>query len=1466
MVEHIFTRIWIIMKIKNIYATILITGILSAPLSAHAITETTSSSGLKHPGCLQNAAQLNALAARQAENSLYFNKMWIDLIGDPSDTQNTGDAKSRFSGNGWKLSSFNVKGQDFTTPAKWAGLALGRYVNDWILNGNTDSEGAAIAILNHWGSVSSYAPNTSVSETQALYRLLMGINLGYIAHAADMLIHSGSSWSVTDQNKFKNTLRNIWIPYMTADRPVNLNGNFDLAVGWTLMAMAVCLDDKALFDEQVAWTRNGMTNGSLQHYFLPSGQTQESARDQLHAQMGLYFAALAAQIAWNQGIDLFEYNGRSIGRAYEYNAAFYLGRRDLPFQVFPSEMGSNSEHDYNITIATAVAGFLNIYEMVYNHYTQYRGVEMPFVKEVLENHTREEAGGSNNNNYSTLFYYDLDLSADATQRQAPQADVGVNFNDRYYDGNKPGHAIYRINCGNDNQGQLVETSDGRLFNRFRPRFYTNGYSATHNENVTGALHADLYKNYYYCDSSNSSKFRLPATNGEYRVRMHFAEPVYTSQGQRIFNVKCEGWNKIQNLDIFSEAGGKNRALVKEFTQYISDGTIDIEIERPGLVFALEVEPTGTDGPMMQWLDIPEIGIVNQATPLEAHAIDGSGDALTISWAKVSGPGTISFSPSSGKTTSATFSKTGDYTIRVTLDDQNGNTLQRSKTITIKKPSLPAVTGASRSVELNYWWGVSSISDLLQRGDYPGAEHSTALLDVLEYPSQNTDNYCTQIRGYIIAPVTDTYLFDISSDDQSQFWLSTDESPLNKQLIAEITSYANPGNYVNGLQTVPMIAGQKYYFETYHHQGTGGDHFSVRWEVSGYEREPISADYIVAGNIAPTIATLDTPTTVYMGGIDWAETEAFDVDGDSLTYSWTQQAGPGIVSFGSADQPMTTVSYSQNGTYTLRITVSDGKDTSYKDIQVVAETLSSSGNGTLPMANAAYIKSDSKSSFLSTSGSLSLKEGGSNYRRYVLVRIDTSSLIGKVVNTAELTVNVKNASGNTVNLVLYGVTDAMTFQNWNGGSSGNTSWNSVRDNGLIPTIDDTITPNPGKLIYVGSSSIPNGTDGDISVGGSALSKLLQSDRDGMLTLVLVQPSGDNLDLRTPLNATLTYAGGAVTIPGIPAAISGCELWLDGDDLDGDGTAEGLSEAGLSGNSVDAWIDKSGANNNATATSQKAILASNALNGRAAIRFNGADNTSLKFSPINNIRTVFLVLKDTDPNMSSNSRFYLGHDSLYDFHRESIRLLHGSHSAQELRNGSVWIDDTIIDPLNTNLPYNQFCQLTFQSTGNVNAQKVSGDRGIGGRCWLGDIAEVIIYNRVLSASEMTTINNYLQNKWWGTASSSGFSSWASTHGLSGSPTADQDGDGVADFVEYAFDTNPTVKDASSTNLPVLSPSGSNLVYDYSQLRNGLSATVMTSTDLSNWTSSPVNGITVSGSTVTINPAIAGNKRFIKLKITE
>ena len=122
--------------------------------------------------------------------------------------------------------------------------------------------------------------------------------------------------------------------------------------------------------------------------------------------------------------------------------------------------------------------------------------------------------------------------------------------------------------------------------------------------------------------------------------------------------------------------------------------------------------------------------------------------------------------------------------------------------------------------------------------------STELLSTFESPSNTGDNYGARVRGYVQAPVSGQYTFWISSNDNSELWLSTDENPANKRRIASVTGYTNPRQWTKyPSQTSTRInleANRKYYIEALHKEGVGTDHLSVGWQLpDGALERPIA---------------------------------------------------------------------------------------------------------------------------------------------------------------------------------------------------------------------------------------------------------------------------------------------------------------------------------------------------------------------------------------------------------------------------------------------------------------------------------------------------------------------------------------------------------------------------------------------------------------------------------------------------
>src|SRR5206468_2148536 len=155
---------------------------------------------------------------------------------------------------------------------------------------------------------------------------------GYLAFAA----HARSSASYTIQNtgqitswgrgptNFQNqavadsaaAYQNALMWAVTGNR-ANADKARDLLNAWsadltaiqTILAIGVFCEEPVLFEDALRFAAAGAGNGSIPHRIVTdAGQGQESGRDQGHEQLAVGLTGDIAQVAWNQGIDLWAHD------------------------------------------------------------------------------------------------------------------------------------------------------------------------------------------------------------------------------------------------------------------------------------------------------------------------------------------------------------------------------------------------------------------------------------------------------------------------------------------------------------------------------------------------------------------------------------------------------------------------------------------------------------------------------------------------------------------------------------------------------------------------------------------------------------------------------------------------------------------------------------------------------------------------------------------------------------------------------------------------------------------------------------------------------------------------------------------------------------------------------------------------------------------------------------------------------
>ncbi len=191
-----------------------------------------------------------------------------------------------------------------------------------------------------------------------------------------------------------------------------------------------------------------------------------------------------------------------------------------------------------------------------------------------------------------------------------------------------------------------------------------------------------------------------------------------------------------------------------------------------------------------------------------------------------------------------------------------------------------------------------MADLRNAPSFPGAP--TEINHVSEIESKNLgDNLGVRLSGFLIPPTDGDYVFYIAGDDNSELWLSTDESPAHKNLIASEPIWNGEREWTNGQNQatrgnppanisdpIPLAANQRYYIEVLQKEFIFGDHVAVTWQKAGDPvpsngsapipgsvlalRFPLALTALDPAAVGPEVAGTPLPdTTVTLNGSGFA---------------------------------------------------------------------------------------------------------------------------------------------------------------------------------------------------------------------------------------------------------------------------------------------------------------------------------------------------------------------------------------------------------------------------------------------------------------------------------------------------------------------------------------------------------------------------------------------------------------------
>jgi len=143
-----------------------------------------------------------------------------------------------------------------------------------------------------------------------------------------------------------------------------------------------------------------------------------------------------------------------------------------------------------------------------------------------------------------------------------------------------GKTVFRVNCGDekaytDQAGQAwlpdQEFTPAAKYGAVGGKIITREELKT----VAGTPAPQVYRTERY--GMTQYQFVLPS--GTYTARLHFCETFsgITAAGMRVFSVKAQGKTVVADLDVFKDAGGFAKPLIKEVANIaVTDGKLVLE--------------------------------------------------------------------------------------------------------------------------------------------------------------------------------------------------------------------------------------------------------------------------------------------------------------------------------------------------------------------------------------------------------------------------------------------------------------------------------------------------------------------------------------------------------------------------------------------------------------------------------------------------------------------------------------------------------------------------------------------------------------------------------------------------------------------------------------------------------------------------------------------------------------------------
>jgi PA14 domain len=194
-------------------------------------------------------------------------------------------------------------------------------------------------------------------------------------------------------------------------------------------------------------------------------------------------------------------------------------------------------------------------------------------------------------------------------------------------------------------------------------------------------------------------------------------------------------------------------------------------------------------------------------------------ALTTTWSKLSGPGTVTFATANALSTTASFSASGAYVLRLTASD---GALASADDVSVTVNAAPGTTGSGLTGQYynDPGTGAHFVTLVLTRTD-PTVNFNWGTAS--PGPGVTAERFSVRWTGQVLAPVTGNYTFTTVSDDGVRLWV-------NGQLV--INNWTNHAATTNNSAPIALTAGTKYAIRMEFYDQTSAAVARLLWAYPG----------------------------------------------------------------------------------------------------------------------------------------------------------------------------------------------------------------------------------------------------------------------------------------------------------------------------------------------------------------------------------------------------------------------------------------------------------------------------------------------------------------------------------------------------------------------------------------------------------------------------------------------------------